>query len=110
MVSKRAYSLLVGESYSGSTISFVEDEGEDIPLNLRKYGINKKRGINGETWEFLEKLHRGEGWPRSDLYVQKKFEELKALHQAWPDRINSLNEAYNQRMKELESKGNNDEL
>jgi hypothetical protein len=86
MVSKRAYSLLVGESYSGSTISFVEDEGEDIPLNLRKYGINKKRGINGETWEFLEKLHRGEGWPRSDLYVQKKFEELKALHQAWPDR------------------------
>lgn len=86
MVSKRAYSVLVGESYTGSTVAFVEDAGEDIPEKDQKYGITKKRTVNAETWEYLEKLHRGEGWPRSDLYVQKKYEELKAIHQNWPDR------------------------
>lgn len=86
MVSKRTYSALVGESYSGSTVSFVEDAGEDIPVESQKYGLTKKRVVNGDTWEYLEKLHRGEGWPRSDLFVQKKYDELKNLHQNWPDR------------------------
>lgn len=86
MVSKRAYSVLVGESYTGSTVSFVEDAGEDVPEKDQKYGILKKRTVNAETWEYLEKLHRGEGWPRSDVYVQKKYEELKTIHQNWPDR------------------------
>eukprot|EP01033_Poteriospumella_lacustris_P010307 gene10307-7323_t len=100
MVSKRAYSVLVGESYTGSTVSFVEDAGEDIPEKDQKFGIAKKRTVNAETWEYLEKLHRGEGWPRSDVYVQKKYEELKTVHQNWPDRINTLTEAFNSRTKD----------
>lgn len=86
MVSKRAYSVLVAASYVGSTISFVEDGGVDVPESDQRYGLSNKKHINSDTWEPLEKLHRGEGWPRSDAYVQKKFEELKALHQDWPDR------------------------
>lgn len=86
MVSKRSYSVLVAESYAGSTVSFVEDTGVEVPAADVKYGISRKKSINSDTWEVLEKLHRGEGWPRSDVYVQKKFEELKALHQNWPDR------------------------
>ncbi len=86
MVSKRAYSVLVGESYSGSTVAFSEDAGEAVPESEVKYGITKKKVINADTWEHLEKLHHGEGWPRSDVYVQKKFEELKASYESWPDR------------------------
>lgn len=76
MVSKRAYSLLVAESFFGSQISLVEDA----------MGVN---AINSDTWEPLEKLHKGEGWPRSDLYVHKRFEELTTTHLAWPDRYES---------------------
>lgn len=87
MISKRAYTLLVAESYSGGRIALVEDTDE-------------KRSINSETWEALEKLHKGEGWPRSDIYVTKKYEELKAMYEAWPDRLLTLQEAYNDRVKE----------
>jgi len=87
MVSKRAYTLLVAESYGGARISLVEDTDE-------------KRTINSETWEALEKLHKGEGWPRSDIYVTKKYEELKAMYETWPDRLLTLQEAYNDRVKE----------
>eukprot|EP01039_Chlorochromonas_danica_P001312 gene1312-1433_t len=92
MVSKRSYSLLVAESFSGSDVALVEDQG--LPIN----GTLKK-SINSDTWETLEKLHKGEGWPRSDAYVQKRYDDLLALHQTWPDRITTLTEAYNQRVK-----------
>jgi hypothetical protein len=85
MVSKRGYSILVAESYTGGKIAFKEDEGIDVdPAEF--HGMNKKKTINSETWETLEKLHKGEGWPRSDVYVQKKYEELSIQHSGWPDR------------------------
>lgn len=27
-----------------------------------------------------------QGWPRSSLYITKKYEELKEAHKGWPDR------------------------
>ncbi len=70
------HSILVAESYTGSKISLKED-----------HGINGKMSINSDTWEPIEKLHKGEGWPRSEAYVQKRYEELKNTHQSWPDRF-----------------------
>jgi len=77
MVSKRSYSILVAESYSNSKVQFVEnyDSGSAV-------------------WEPLEKLVKGEGWPRSELYIAKKYEELKEQHQDWPDRMSTLDAAY----------------
>ncbi len=66
---------MVAESYTGGKISFAEDTGN-----------NGKMTVNGEVWELIEKLHKGEGWPRSDAYVTKKYEELVKEHQDWPDR------------------------
>ena len=80
MVSSRVYSILVAESVGGGRISFHEDGS-----------------INGTVWEGLEKLFNGEGWPRSDSYVLKKFEELNEVHKAWPDRLAAVKEAYAKR-------------
>ena len=80
MVSNRVYSILVAESVGGGRISFHEDGS-----------------INGTVWEGLEKLFNGEGWPRSDSYVLKKFEELNEVHKAWPDRLAVVKEAYAKR-------------
>ncbi|RYG93571.1 hypothetical protein EON65_58715 [archaeon] len=74
-------SLLVAEAYLGSTIALIEDDGV-----IGDNDMQKKMTVNAETWELLEKLHKGEGWPRSDLYVRKKYEELKEIHKDWPDR------------------------
>ena len=95
MVSKRAYSILVAESYTGGKIVLREDQGV-----TDENGVTTKT-VNGDTWEPLEKLHKGEGWPRSEAYVQKRYEELKQTYANWPDRLESLNEAYNIRMKEV---------
>lgn len=46
-------SLLVAESFSGSDVALAEDQG--LPIN----GTLKK-SINSDTWETLEKLHKGE--------------------------------------------------
>lgn len=75
-------SILVAEAFLGSTISLIEDEG----VIDNQDNVQRKMTINAETWEPLEKLHKGEGWPRSDLYVKKKYEELKESYQDWPDR------------------------
>eukprot|EP01036_Dinobryon_divergens_P032020 gene32020-41525_t len=50
--------------------------------------------ITSSTWEPLEQLFKGEGWPRSDAYVKKKYEELLQSHSEWPDRVATLEEAY----------------
>lgn len=92
MVSKRSYSILVAESYGGSKIAFLEDDGSA--------SANKSDRINSATWEPLEKLAKGEGWPRSELYVTKKYEELKERHKGWPDRLATLQDAYERKMKE----------
>ena len=31
-----------------------------------------------------------QGWPRSSLYIAKKYEELKETHKNWPDRYSSM--------------------
>jgi hypothetical protein len=59
MISKRAYSILVAESYAGSKIAFKEDEGIEVDPSLHN-GISRKKTINGEVWENIEKLHKGE--------------------------------------------------
>jgi len=86
MVSNRVYSILVAESVSGGQLSFVEDYS-----------------VNGTVWESLEKLYNGEGWPRSDSYIQKKLDELNELHQSWPDRLIVIKEAYNKRVNTTSS-------
>eukprot|EP01031_Cornospumella_fuschlensis_P031675 gene31675-38280_t len=95
MVSKRAYSYLVAEAYLGSTVAFIEDDGDDTEDG----NPQKKMTINSETWEPLEKLHKGEGWPRSELYVKKKYEELKESLKNWPDRLATLEESYHLKQK-----------
>jgi hypothetical protein len=77
MVSKRVYGILVAESYSGAKVAFHED------------GY-----VNATTWEQLEKYYNGEGWPRSEQYISKKYTEELASHASFPDRIITLQEAY----------------
>jgi hypothetical protein len=50
------------------------------------------------VWEPLEKLTNGEGWPRSDSYVAKRYEQLLEEHKAWPDRVASLKFAYTKKL------------
>ena len=78
MVSKRSYGILVGESYSGAKISFDEN------------GL-----VNSTEWEILEKYFNGEGWPRSDSYITKKYEDELVRLSQWPDRLETMKEAYN---------------
>ena len=78
MVSKRSYGILVGESYSGAQISFDEN------------GL-----VNSTEWEILEKYFNGEGWPRSDSYITKKYEDELVRLSQWPDRLETMKEAYN---------------
>ena len=84
MISKRVYGILVAESMAADNfeIAFSED--------IR---------VGGKTWETLEKLSNGEGWPRSDSYVEKKYNELKVEHADWPDRIGTLEDAYQKKIK-----------
>lgn len=67
MVSKRAYSILVAESYSGSQVVFRADRG--VPAAVNGSGSSSDNdsqqqqmvmSINGATWEPLEKLSKGE--------------------------------------------------
>lgn len=77
MVSSRAYGILVGETYAGATLSFKE--------NL---------AVNASSWEALEKYHNGEGWPRSESYIIKRYEDLLVENAAWPDRLVTIEQAY----------------
>jgi hypothetical protein len=77
MVSKRAYSILVAESFSGGWLSFREDAS-----------------VSSAVWEALEKLVDGQGWPRSAAFAAKKYDEFLTEHRSWPDRITTINAAY----------------
>ena len=77
MVSKRAYSILIAESLTGSKVSF--DESSSVSTAI---------------WEFLEKLVNGQGWPRSLTYAAKRYEELMEEHRMWPDRLSTITAAY----------------
>lgn len=93
------FSILVAESYGGGKISFVADQGVSVEGKTEP-----QKTINSAVWEPLEKLSKGEGWPRSDLYTKKKYEELVEEHKAWPDRVATLKDAYARKMKEGEEK------
>lgn len=80
MVSKRAYSIFVAESYMKSNVTFIEDQR-----------------VDGSVWEPLEKLSSGEGWPRSDTYLAKKYVELTEEATGWPDRIISIEDSLKKR-------------
>jgi len=90
MVSKRVYGILVAESYSGSKISFSEEYA-----------------VNATVWEGLEKYYNGEGWPRSEQYITKKYSEEIEMNAAFPDRRKTLEEAFE---KVLPKKGVEGEL
>lgn len=90
MVSKRTYSILVAESYTGGMVAFNEDNR-----------------VNSDVWDPLEKLYNNEGWPRSDAYVQKKVDELLALHSAYPDRVDTINQAYIKKTQANSDKSSN---
>lgn len=79
MISKQTYSNLFAETVASptSTISFKEDAE-----------------VTGAKWEELEGLYNGEGWPRTAVYAAKKFDELKADHVDWADRLKTIEEAY----------------
>lgn len=97
MVSKRAYSILVAESYGSGSIALVEDEGWTT-------GSDSNSRVNGHVWEPLEKLAKGEGWPRSEQYVTKKYDELRELHKSFPDRLTTLEEAYARKVEQTKEK------
>lgn len=89
MVSKRAYSVLVAEAAMATRVSF-----------------NETNAVSGQQWEVLEKLVSGEGWPRSESYIEKKYIELLAENKEWPDRIQTLHEAYNIKTNSTKKLGN----
>jgi hypothetical protein len=86
MVSKRTYSTLLAESFLGGTVSFEES-----------------RAVDSHAWEALEKLAKGEGWPRSASYINKKYEELKGEHKDYPDRLATLDFGYSKVQESLKA-------
>lgn len=80
MVSKRVYGILVAESM-GAAGDF-------------KVSFSENDDVTGAAWEPIEKLTQGEGWPRSETYVEKKYNDMKEEHKSWPDRIASIESAY----------------
>lgn len=85
MISKRVYSSLIAEVYSGgSKVSFTDSAA-----------------VNGTFWNTLEVMTNGENWPRSEAFITKKRDELIAESAGWPDRIESINEAYKRKLPHL---------
>jgi hypothetical protein len=87
MVSKRTYSILVAESFTHCLIA-----------------LSESNTVNSTVWEPLEKLYNGEGWPRSDVYIKKKADELLEQEAKWLDRVATINEAYTKRTKPADAK------
>lgn len=53
------------------------------------------------SWELLEKLYNGEGWPRSEEYITKLHKELLAQHKDFPDRLEALGDAFKKKMERV---------
>lgn len=79
MVSKAAFGLLQAQ-VAADPVAFL--------------GFSEHVEVNGTSWEVLEKLTAGEGWPRSEAYVNKKYAELLADNIQWPDRVQVIKDAY----------------
>lgn len=92
MVTKRVYSVLLAESYAGGKIYFEEDTRDDESGTMT-------HSINDNTWTKLEELHKGEGWPRTEEYVTKKYNEFTEKFKDYPDRLTAIKEGYEKKMK-----------
>lgn len=95
MVSSRVYGALVAEKMLNKDLEMAFAGSVEVP---------------GALWGDLEKLSQGEGWPRSEAYVQKKYEELLKEHESWPDRVATINDAYKKKQKKVEGAGAKEEL
>lgn len=93
MISKRTYGILAAE-----VMSTIEPSHFDITFS-------EDETVAGSTWEPLEKLVNGEGWPRSESYIEKKYEELRTEHAAWPDRLATVEAAYKTKQAATIAKG-----
>ena len=97
MVSKRTYGILLAESYSGSTALLTENSA-----------------VNASAWETLEQFSNGQGWPRSNAYLEKKYEALSAEYALWPDRKAAIDDAYAKQKERMvgspDATGSGDEL
>ena len=89
MVSKRAYTILVAESYSPTT----------------RFTFREDLAVGSTVWEPLERLVDGDGWPRSEAYVTKKYEQLTEENKAWPDRLVAVQFAYSNKIRTDNSSG-----
>lgn len=88
MVSTRVYSILV----AGAMIA------KDLTVSFEDHS-----SVNSTVWEPLEKLVMGEGWPRSETYLTKKYEELLEEHKGYPDRLATVKEAHTKRVAQMEA-------
>ena len=96
MVSSRVYGALVAEKMLNKDLEVSFSGSLEVP---------------GKMWGDLEKLTQGEGWPRSEAYVQKKYEELLKEHESWPDRVATIEDAYKKKQaKKVNLEGKKDEL
>lgn len=91
MVSNRVYSALVAERMMNPELEVRFEDSLDV---------------KGSMWGDLEKLASGDGWPRSEAYVQKKYDELLDTHKDWPDRKATVEDAYKKKQsKKLNAGG-----
>lgn len=88
MVSNRVYSILVAGAMIAKDLTVSFEENNDV---------------NGSVWEPLEKLVMGEGWPRSESYLEKKFQELLVEHRGYPDRLATIKEAHTKRVAQMQT-------
>lgn len=84
MVSKRTYGILLAESFSGSTAV-----------------LSESKNVNSSAWETLEQFANGQGWPRSNAYLQKKYESLVSEYAAWPDRLAAVADAHGKQRERM---------
>jgi hypothetical protein len=90
MVSKRAYGILLAESYAGTTASLREQPAA---------------AVNASVWETLEQLSNGQGWPRSAAFLEKKYAALAAEYAPWPDRAAAVADAHAKQRERMAASG-----
>lgn len=88
MVSKRVYGILLAESYAGTTAA-----------------LREQTSVNASAWETLEQFSNGQGWPRSNAFLEKKYETLAAEYAPWPDRAAAISDAHAKQKERMAASG-----
>ena len=80
-------------------VIMTSDRGYGILLarNGIKVSMLERKNVTA-SWDQLEKLYNGEGWPRSDEYITKLYRELSVQHKDFPDRLEAINDAYKRKV------------